>query len=72
MMRHRTQFGRFLADQPPTAAHQPLTGVQPWAVHLAARKGHNKTTIAVANKLARIVWAVWARDVAFRVTPVAA
>jgi len=69
---NRKQFGRFLADQPPTAAHQPLTGLQPWAVHLAARKGHNKTTIAVANKLARIVWAVWARDVAFRVTPVAA
>lgn len=32
----------------------------------------NKTTIAVANKLARIVWAVWARDVPFRAMPVAA
>ena len=58
-----------LTAQRRAAAHQPLTGLQPWAVHLAARKGHNKTAIAVANKLARIVWAVWARDVAFRVTP---
>jgi hypothetical protein len=42
-----------------------VTGLQPWAVELATRKGHDKTTIAVANKLARIVWAVWARDVSF-------
>jgi hypothetical protein len=39
-------------------AHKPLTGRQPRAVDLAARKGHHETTIAVANKLARIVWAV--------------
>lgn len=33
------------------AARKPLTGWRPWAVQLAARKGHNKATIAVANKL---------------------
>jgi hypothetical protein len=27
------------------------------------RRGHNKATIAVANKLGRIVWAVWCKDV---------
>jgi hypothetical protein len=26
---------------------------------VAARRGHNKAAIAVANTLARIVWAVW-------------
>lgn len=36
---------------------------QQWAVRVAARRGHNKAAIAVANKLARIVWAVWSRDV---------
>lgn len=61
-----------LTAQRQAAAHKPLTGLQPWAIDLAARKGHNKTTIAVANKLARIVWAVWARDVPFRAAPVAA
>lgn len=61
-----------LSAQRQAAAHKPLTGLQPWAVDLAARKGHNKTTIAVANKLARIVWAVWARDVAFHAAPAAA
>jgi hypothetical protein len=31
------------------------------------RRGHNKATIAVANKLGRIVWAVWQKDVPFAV-----
>lgn len=61
-----------LTAQRRAAARQPLTGLQPWAVQLAARKGHNKTTIAVANELARIVWAVWARDVAYTAVPKAA
>ena len=61
-----------LTAQRQAAAHKPLTGLQPWAVQLAARKGHNKTTIAVANKLARIVWAVWARDAAYTAAPAAA
>ena len=31
------------------------------AVHV--RRGYNKATIAVANKLGRLVWAVWHKDV---------
>jgi transposase len=61
-----------LTAQRQAAARKPLTGLQPWAVQLAARKGHNKTTIAVANKLARTIWAVWARDTAYTATPAAA
>lgn len=61
-----------LTAQRQAAAHKPLTGLQPWAVQLASRKGHNKATIAVANKLARIVWAVWTRDTAYTATPAAA
>jgi transposase len=34
-----------------------------WVVHLEQRRGHNKATIGLANKLARIDWAVWRRDV---------
>jgi len=29
------------------------------ALDLAARVGHNKATVALANKLARIIWATW-------------
>ncbi len=35
------------------------TRLQHWAVAIATRRGHNKAAIAVANKLARMVWAVW-------------
>ena len=44
---------------------RPLTGLQQWALRVEARRGHNKATVAVANKLARIIWAVWTRDVPF-------
>jgi len=30
-----------------------------WALELQARCGHNKAAVAVANKIARMVWAVW-------------
>ncbi len=50
-----------------TARTRPhrLTRLQQWAVTLAARRGHNKATIALANKLARIIWAVWHHEVDF-------
>ena len=43
-----------------------------WALKVESRRGYNKATIALANKLARIVWAVWKRDVEFHEIPVAA
>ncbi len=48
---------------------ESLTRVQQWALRLQERRGHNKATIAVANKLGRIVWAVWHRDVPFADAP---
>jgi transposase len=54
------------------ASRRPLTRLQEWATQLVARIGHNKATIAVANKLARIVWAVWAREAAYRAAPAVA
>jgi transposase len=42
-----------------------LTRLQQWAVALAARRGHNKAAIALANKLARIIWAVWCHEADF-------
>jgi transposase len=34
-------------------------GFRRWALDVAKRRGHNKAATAVANKMARIVWAVW-------------
>jgi transposase len=50
-------------------AQQPLTRLHQWALTVEARRGHNKATVAVANKLGRIVWAVWARDREFQPRP---
>ena len=50
-------------------AGRPLTRLQQWALAVHSRRGHNKATIAVANKLGRIIWAVWTRDVKFDPRP---
>ena len=53
------------------AARAPdrLTRLQQWAVSTATHRGRHKATVAVANKLARIVWAVWHYDVDFKAQP---
>ncbi|MGG2399019.1 IS110 family transposase [Pseudomonas sp. SH1-B] len=38
---------------------EKLTQLQRWAIETAARIGHNKAAVALANKLVRICWAVW-------------
>jgi transposase len=38
------------------------TALQQWAVQTERRRGHNVATVGVANKLARVVWAVWVQQ----------
>lgn len=38
-----------------------LNRLQAWAVSLDQRVGHNKAACALANKLARVGWAMWSR-----------
>jgi transposase len=54
------------------AKHSQPDRLRSWALDLQARRGHNKATIALANKLARIVWAVWRRGNEFQSLPKAA
>ena len=44
---------------------KPLNHLQHWALSLERRAGHNKATCALANKLARICWAVWMHQRSF-------
>lgn len=50
-----------------TARTRPerLSRLQQWAIALVERRGHNTATVALANKLARLLWAVWHHDVDF-------
>ncbi|MGH8252283.1 MAG: IS110 family transposase [Steroidobacteraceae bacterium] len=43
-------------------AGRPLDAFRQWAAELRERLGHNKAVVAVANKLARIIWASWSRE----------
>ena len=36
--------------------------IQVWAIEIQRLRGHNKAAVALANKLARITWAVWRRQ----------
>jgi transposase len=40
-----------------------------WARQLEQRVGHNKAAVALANKLARIAWAVWHDDTEYQIRP---
>jgi len=40
-------------------SQQKLTALQQWAVQLEQRVDHNKATVALANKMLRILWATW-------------
>jgi transposase len=45
--------------------------LQAWALEVERRRGRNRAAVAVANKLARIIWAVSTRGVPFHPVPLA-
>jgi len=42
-----------------------------WALHIQTTRGHNKAAVALANKMARIVWAVWRHETSYQSQPAA-
>ena len=46
-------------------AGRPLDALRNLGLRVRARNGHNKAAVAVANKLARIVWASWRHEQVF-------
>ena len=62
-----------ISAQRTAKAGLPRDRLRTWALQTQARCGHNKATVALANNLARIVWATWYHDRRFDAnwTPVA-
>lgn len=52
------------------SAHRKPTGqrttLQQWALDLESRSQHNTAAVALANKMARIVWCVWTREAEYQ------
>jgi len=65
LLTHGARSVLLAAQRTARTAPNQVTRLQQWAVDVATRRGHNKAAIAVANKLARIIWAVWSRDIDF-------
>lgn len=57
-----------------TRAGRPIDALRTWGLKVRARSGHNKAAVAIANKLARIIWASWrhGREFEFRAAALAA
>ena len=47
-------------------AGRDIDRLKGWALEVQARTNHNKAACALANKLARIAWAVWVKQEAYR------
>jgi transposase len=69
LLTHGARAVLLTAQRTVRAAPHRATPFQQWAATLAVRRGHNKAAIAVANKLARRIWAVWHHDVDFTEQP---
>jgi transposase len=54
------------------AKRKTLDRLRAWDLAREAARGHNKAATALANKLARILWAVWKHDRPFLSVPNAA
>ena len=58
---HGARAALWAAKRRRTAGH-----LRAWALRVEQLRGHNKAAVALANKLARIAWAVWKHNLDFR------
>ena len=62
LLTHGARSALLLAHRQATKGDQALTPLQRWVLDIEQRTHHNKATIALANKMARIIWVVWTRS----------
>ena len=56
---HGARSALLMAHRQATKGEHTLTELQRWVLRLECRANHNKATVALANKMARIIWSVW-------------
>jgi transposase len=61
LLTHGARSALLRAHRQASKAEHMLTSLQRWVLELEQRTHHNTATIALANKMARIVWVVWTR-----------
>ncbi len=61
LLSHGARSALLLAHRQAAKGDQTLTSLQRWVLDVEARTHHNKATIALANKMARIIWVTWTR-----------
>lgn len=62
LLTHGARAALLAAKRCASRTPEKLTRLQQWAVETANRIGHNKATVALANKMVRICWAVWCHE----------
>jgi len=59
-----------LAAERKRKAGRTLSHLEQWGLELARQKPHNQAAVALANKMARVLWAVWHHERRFEMQPV--
>jgi transposase len=55
-----------------SARRHPGSWLHQWGAAVAQRRGQARAIVAIANRLARIIWATWSREVPYRTRPAVA
>jgi transposase len=62
LLTHGARSALLQAHRQAVKGNQHLSPLQRWVLDVERRTNHNKATIALANKMARIVWSVWSKE----------
>jgi transposase len=62
LLTHGARSALLLAHRQARNGEHTLNSLQRWVLEVEQRTHHNKATIALANKMARIIWVTWTRD----------
>lgn len=63
---HGARSALLMAHRQSRHGETSLTRLQHWVLDVERRTNHNKATVALANKLGRIVWAAWTKEETYR------